>query len=272
MGGGLGSLTRGFVSAASWFRAVAASAAALHFSSHCLSGMGWGIGFRVFGCRPDLSTLSWPVIPPAFHLPCIFDLHGFVSSLGAVSAKAPHVTHQCVGSLTTMQCFRSDVPAARDASTTLAAQESAALPRHHCGASLLHVSDFALHVEHHHPAPLRCKVWPPLSGFLTLVVVRLHVCGLKVVGPACFVRCRSFLLFAASAAALSREAWVSLSGSVTWLLAIRLARATHMAFVVTSSSCALIASRILKGTRWCSTALFASLSASALPATSASVS
>ena len=111
----------------------------------------------VLGWRPDLNTLSWPSMPPETHLPSCFPRHDFVRSLGAVSAKAPQVTHQKMGSLTTMQCLRPAVPVANEASSALAVQDLVAGPWHVCGASLLHVMDFALHSVHHQPPPRRCK-------------------------------------------------------------------------------------------------------------------
>ena len=110
---------------------------------------------KVLGCLPDLSTLSWPSMPPATHLPSCLPRQGLVRSLGAVSAKAPHVTHQKVGKLTTMTCLRPGVPVASEASVALSDQATVALPLQVCGAILLHVMDLALHAVHHHPAPRR---------------------------------------------------------------------------------------------------------------------
>ena len=143
--------------------------------SHCLREMGGGMLTNVLGWRPDLNTLSWPSMPPETHFPSCFPRHGFVRSFGAVSAKAPQATHQKMGSLTTMQCLRPEVPVASDASSALAVQEIVAVPWHVCGASLLHVMDFALHSAHHHPARRRCNKWPPSLGCLALVVLRLPV-------------------------------------------------------------------------------------------------
>ena len=153
-------------------------------------------------------------MPPAFHLPSCFPRHGFVRSFGAVSAKAPHVTHQKIGSLTTMQCFRPAVPDASVASSALAVHVLVALPWHVCGASLLQVIDFALHSVHHQPAPRRNSEWPPSLGFFALTVLRLPVWGLTSVGRALLSSALCLRFTAAAAAALDLDAWVSLSGSV----------------------------------------------------------
>ena len=142
-------------------------------------------------------------MPPAFHLPSCFPRQGFVRSFGAVSAKAPHVTHQKIGSLTTMQCFRPAVPDARVASSALAVHVLVALPLHVCAASLLQVIDFALHSVHHQPAPRRNSEWPPSLGLFALTVLRFPE-------ELCF----HLRFTAAAAAALDLDAWVSLSGSV----------------------------------------------------------
>ena len=128
-----------------------------------------------------------------------------VSSLGAVSAKAPQTMHQKVGSLTTMQCFLPAVPGAKVDSSALAVQVDVAEPWQDCGASLLQVIVFALHSVHHQPAPRRSSEWPPSLGFLALTVLLLPVCGLTSVGRVlvCSALC---LRFTAAAAALDREA------------------------------------------------------------------
>ena len=90
--------------------------------------------------------------------------------------------HQKIGSLTTMECFRPTLPLQRASFTALAAQLSAALPLHDCGASLLHRSDFFRHVTHHHPGHRRWIVWPPSSGCLATTLVNLRVCGFHWVG------------------------------------------------------------------------------------------
>ena len=167
-------------------------------------GDGGGMLWKVFGWRPDLKTFSWPNIPPETHLPSCLPRHGFVRSLGAVSANAPHVTHQKVGSLTTMQCLRPAEPFASVISPALAVEVTVAFPWHDCGANLLHVMDLALHSVHHQPAARRCSEWPPSPGLLALVVIRLPVWRLTSVS------CR---FTAAAAAALARDAWVSLPGS-----------------------------------------------------------
>ena len=64
------------------------------------------------------------------------------------------MTHQKIGSLTTMQCFLPVVPDAKVDSSALAVQVDVAEPWHVCGASLLQVIVFALHTVHHQPAPV----------------------------------------------------------------------------------------------------------------------
>ena len=152
-------------------------------------------------------------MPPEVHFPSCFPRQGCVSSSGAVSAKAPHATHQKVGSLTTMQCLRAGVPLASDNSLALSLHDAVALPWQDRGASLLQVKDLILHSVHHHPATRRCSLRPPSLGFPATMVLRLPVWGLTSVGRAGSVCCFGRLLAAAAAAALARDAWVSLCGS-----------------------------------------------------------
>ena len=124
-------------------------------ASHCLRVMCLAMGASVFGWRPDLSTFSWPGMPPAFHLPSNLPRQPWVSSFGAVSANEPHAMHQKIGSLTTTVCLRPVLPVLRAAFTAREAQVAAACPLHDCGGSLLQDIDFVLQVWHHHPAPRR---------------------------------------------------------------------------------------------------------------------
>ena len=121
-------------------------------------------------------------MPPAFHRPSCLPRHGFVRSFGADSAKAPQVTHQKVGPLTTVRCFLPAEPDARVTSSALAAQLLVAVPGQGCGARVLQFMDLVLQTVHHQPSLRRSMRWPPSLCFLAMTVLCLPVCGLSCVG------------------------------------------------------------------------------------------
>ena len=153
------------------------------------------------------------------------------------------MVHQKIGSLTTMVCLRPVLPLHRATFTALAAQLSAALPLHDCGASLAHDSDLIRQVRHHHPGQRRRMSCPPCFGCLAVVLLNLRVCGFHWVGLAVVAWVLDRLFAAAAAAAFALDAWVSLTGSSFCWLARMPALAIHMALPVTRSSWALTSCR-----------------------------
>ena len=164
------------------------------------------------------------------------------------------MVHQKIGSLTTMVCLRPVLPLHRATFTALAAQLSAALPLHDCGASLAHDNDLIRHDRHHHPGQRRRMSCPPCFGRLAIILLNLRDCGFHWVGLAVVVWVLDRVLAAAAAAAFDLDAWVSQTGSSLCWLARMPALAIHMSLAVTRSSWALISCRMRWGTLWCTTA------------------
>lgn len=135
----------------------------------------------------------------------------------------------------------------------LAFQLITAGPRHFLLVMPDLVDDFSVHVEHHHPICMGCRLWLLVSSVGCWVVVL--VTGL--VWPSALGSLLAFLFLAAASAALALEAWVSRRGSVGCWLAKTVALAIHLAFCTVSVSWALICCLILKGTLWASTARLA---------------